>query len=73
VTVERALRLMAGLVIFLSLALAHFFSPHWLWLTAFVGFNQLQSAFANWCPVMTIFRALNLKDAIFPTEYVKDK
>ena len=62
-TVERAVRLMAGLIILLSLALAHFFSPNWLWLTAFVGLNLLQSAFTNWCPDMTIFRALGLKDA----------
>jgi hypothetical protein len=61
-TVERAVRLMAGLMILLSLALAHFFSPNWLWLTAFVGLNLLQSAFTNWCPAMTIFRALGLKD-----------
>jgi hypothetical protein len=62
-TVERALRLMAGFVILLSLALTHFFSPNWLWLTAFVGLNLLQSAFTNWCPAMTIFRAMGLKDA----------
>ena len=62
-TVERALRLMAGLVILLSLALAHFISLHWLWLTAFVGLNLLQSAFTNWCPAMTIFRIMGLKDA----------
>ena len=62
-TVERAVRLMAGLIILLSLALAHLFSPNWLWLTAFVGLILLQSAFTNWCPAMTIFRALGLKDA----------
>lgn len=62
-TVERALRLMAGVVILLSLALAHSFSPNWLWLTAFVGVNLLQSAFTNWCPAMSIFRAMGLKDA----------
>ena len=61
-TVERALRLMAGLVILISLALAHYHSQNWLWLTAFVGLNLLQSAFTNWCPAMTIFRALGLKD-----------
>jgi hypothetical protein len=61
-TVERAVRLMAGLMILLSLALAHFFSPNWLWLTAFVGLNLLQSAFTNWCPAMSIFRAMGLKD-----------
>lgn len=62
-TVERALRLMAGVVTLLSLALSHWFSQHWLWLTAFVGLNLLQSAFTNWCPAMSIFRAMGLKDA----------
>ena len=62
-TVERALRLMAGLVTLLSLALAHFVSPCWLWLTAFVGVNLLQSAFTNWCPAMTFFRKLGLKES----------
>ena len=50
-------------MVLLSLALAHYFSPYWLWLTAFVGLNLLQSAFTNWCPAMSIFRAMGLKDA----------
>ena len=62
-TVERAVRLMAGVVILLSLALAHYYSHYWLWLTGFVGLNLLQSAFTNWCPAMTIFRVMGLKDA----------
>jgi hypothetical protein len=62
-TVERAVRLMAGVMVLLSLSLAHFFSLNWLWLTAFVGLNLLQSAFTNWCPAMTFFRAMGLKDA----------
>lgn len=62
-TVERSVRLMAGVMVLLSLALAHFLSPNWLWLTAFVGLNLLQSAFTNWCPAMTIFRAMGLKEA----------
>lgn len=61
-TVERALRLTAGLMILLSLSLAYYISHNWLWLTAFVGVNLLQSAFTNWCPAMSIFRALGLKD-----------
>ena len=61
--VERALRLMAGVVILVSVALAHYVSIYWLSLTAFVGLNLLQSAFTNWCPAMTIFRLLGLKDA----------
>jgi hypothetical protein len=62
-TVERAVRLMAGVMVLLSLTLAHFFSLNWLWLTAFVGLNLLQSAFTNWCPAISMFRAMGLKDA----------
>jgi hypothetical protein len=61
-TVERGLRLMAGVVLLISLSLAHFLSPYWLWLTAFVGLNLLQSAFTNWCPAMNILRAAGMKD-----------
>ena len=61
-TVERALRLMAGVAILLSLALTHWVSDKWLWFTAFVGLNLLQSAFTNWCPAMSLFRALGLRD-----------
>jgi hypothetical protein len=66
-TVERALRMMAGAVILLSLAFAHYLSPNWLWLTSFVALNLLQSAVTNWCPAMTIFRAMGMKDAACST------
>ncbi|MBW4026270.1 YgaP family membrane protein [Acidipila rosea] len=62
-TVERALRLIAGTVILISLALAHYVSPYWYILTAFVGLNLLQSGVTNWCPAMTILRLLGLKDS----------
>jgi hypothetical protein len=61
-TVERGVRLMAGVIILVSIALAYYFSPYWLWLTAFVGLNLLQSAFTNWCPAMSVLRALGMKD-----------
>ena len=64
-TVERGVRLMAGVMVLLSLALAHFLSLYWLWLTVFVGLNMLQSAFTNWCPAMSILHAIGLKDAAF--------
>jgi hypothetical protein len=53
---EKALRGIAGFFILLSLILAHYLSPKWLWFTAFVGFNLLQSAFTNWCPMMLILK-----------------
>ena len=60
-TVERGVRLIAGVMILVSLALAYYFSPYWLWLTAFVGLNLLQSAFTNWCPAMSILRGLGIE------------
>jgi hypothetical protein len=57
-TVERGVRLMAGVMVLLSVTLAYYFSHYWLWLTVFVGLNLLQSAFTNWCPAMNILRAL---------------
>ncbi len=62
-TVERGLRLMAGVVVLVSVALAYYVSNYWLWLTVFVGLNLLQSAFTNWCPGMLMLRACGLKDA----------
>ena len=44
-------RRFAGAFILASLLLAHYHSPHWLWFTAFVGFNLLQSSFTNFCPL----------------------
>ncbi len=60
-TVERALRLIAGIFILVSLALGHYVSPYWYFFTAFIGLNLFQSAFTNWCPMMTILRKLGAK------------
>lgn len=62
-TVERAVRLLAGIVVLASLALAQWVSVHWLWLTAFVGLNLLQSGFTNWCPAMAIFKWMGLRSS----------
>jgi hypothetical protein len=47
--VERWIRLMAGMFVLASLALAHWVNPNWLWFTAFVGANLFQSALTRWC------------------------
>lgn len=59
--VDRAVMAFASLVIFASLALAHWVSPGWLWLTAFVGANLLQASFTGFCPAAVVFRKLGLK------------
>lgn len=61
-TVDAALRGIAGTFLLVSLALAHYVNPNWLWFTAFIGANLLQSAFTGWCPMMTILRKAGLKD-----------
>jgi hypothetical protein len=54
--VERALRLIAGFFVMLSVLLGIYVNANFLWFTAFVGLNLFQSAFTNWCPMMTILR-----------------
>lgn len=59
-TIERTLRLIAGLVILVSLALGHWVNQYWYLFTAFVGLNLFQSGFTNWCPMMTFLRKLGV-------------
>lgn len=62
-TVEIAVRMLAGVMILTSLGLAHWVSPYWLFLTVFVGLNLVQSAFTNWCPAMSVFRWMGFPDS----------
>ena len=55
-TLDRYLRMIAGAFVLGSLALGYFVSPLWYFFTAFVGLNLFQSAFTNWCPMMTLLR-----------------
>jgi len=57
-SLDNAVLAFAGTVILSSLALAHFVSPHFLWLTAFAGANMLQAAFTGFCPAAMIFKKL---------------
>jgi hypothetical protein len=60
-TIENALRSIAGFFVLLSVALAHFVSPWWMLFTAFVGLNLLQSGFTRWCPMMWILQKMGLR------------
>jgi hypothetical protein len=67
-TIERIVRIFAGAVILLSLALGvqaspAFHSAHWLWLTAFVGANLFQSGITTFCPLEIFLRKAGLKSA----------
>jgi len=68
-TIQRAIRIIAGSFILLSLYLASIYNgvslsePTWLWFTAFVGANLLQSGFTQWCLMEVILSKLGLKHA----------
>ncbi len=62
-TIHRVLRMVAGSFVLLSLILAHYVSPNWLWFTAFVGLNLLQSAFTDWCPMITMLKKAGLPES----------
>lgn len=60
-SIDRMVMAFAGSFILLSLALAHWHSPHWLWVTAFVGANLFQAAFSGFCPLAIILKKLGVK------------
>ena len=68
-TIQRAIRIIAGSFILLSLYLSSLYNgvvltePTWLWFTAFVGANLLQSGFTQWCLMETILSKLGMKHA----------
>lgn len=58
---DRAVLAFAGVMILLSVALAHFVSPWWLLFTVFIGLNMLQAAVTGFCPAAKIFAAFGVK------------
>jgi hypothetical protein len=62
-SVERYLRLIAGFFVMLSVALGWWVHPGWFYFTGFVGLNLFQSAFTEWCPMITILKKLGVKTA----------
>ena len=55
-TTERALLAFAGTMVLISLLLTHYVHANFVWFTAFVGANMLQSAFTGFCPAVIIMR-----------------
>ncbi len=62
-SIERYLRLIAGFFVMLSVALGYYVNPAWFLFTAFVGLNLFQSAFSNWCPMITFLKKLGVESA----------
>lgn len=63
-SVDRLVMAFAGIVILVSLLLAHWVHPAWLLLTAFVGLNLLQASITGFCPAAMLFRRLGAKPGV---------
>lgn len=59
--VENGVRIVAGSMLLLSLALTHWVHPGFVWLSVFVGINLIQSAFSGICPAATLLKRLGFK------------
>lgn len=60
-SLDRAVMMFAGFMVLLSLALARWVHPGWLWLTVFVGLNLLQASITGFCPAAMLFRRLGVR------------
>jgi len=60
-SVDRIVMAFAGSVVLISLALAHYVSGNWLWVTAFVGANLLQASLTGMCPLAKILKAMGVR------------
>jgi hypothetical protein len=61
-TIHQSLRAIAGAFVLISLALGYWVSPYWYLFTTFVGLNLFQSAFTDWCLMMTFLRKLGARE-----------
>lgn len=60
--INRIIRAIAGVFILTSVILAIYVNQNWLWFTAFVGFNLLQSSFTKWCLMEDILKKAGIKN-----------
>jgi hypothetical protein len=59
---NRIVRGVAGSFILISLVLAMAVHINWLWFTAFVGANLLQSSLTKWCLLESIIKSIGIKN-----------
>jgi disulfide bond formation protein DsbB len=59
---NKVFRIVVGSFILISLLLSIYVNQNWLWFTAFIGINLIQSGFTKWCLLETILTKLGLKD-----------
>jgi hypothetical protein len=66
-TIEPMLRLIGGGFVSASVLAGMFVHPGFYWFTLFVGLNLMQSAFSEWCPMMSLLRRLGVPDTAAPS------
>lgn len=59
--IDRIVLVFAGFMVLLSVALTHFHSGHWVWLTVFIGVNLFQAGFSKFCVLAYILQKLGIK------------
>ena len=60
-TVDKGVRVVAGCVLLISLALTHWVHPGFVWLSLFVGLNLIQSSFTGFCPAERLLKRMGFK------------
>ncbi len=60
-SLDRSVLAFAGVMTLLSVVLTLLLSPLFVWFTAFIGVNLLQSAFTGFCPAASVLRKLGFK------------
>jgi len=60
-TIENGVRVIAGIIVLISVLLTFYVHPQFVWLTVFVGINLIQSAFTGLCPAAKILKVFGLK------------
>jgi len=60
-SLENAVRVFAGIMIFISVALTLWVHPYFYWFTLFIGANLIQSAFTGICPAASLLSKFGFK------------
>ena len=63
-SIDRIVLAFAGIMVLLSLVMAHYVSPLWLWLAAFVGLNLSQAAFTGFCPLAFFLKKAGVRPGV---------
>lgn len=61
-SIDRIVRFVAGTMVLVGLALAHFVHPDWMWLSAFVGLSLAQSGLTGFCPMSFMLRKMGMNE-----------